>query len=155
MKHIISSFVTRGLILGLMGTAMFAQTTSHTPPTPQQMAQRRVQMLTNFLTLSSTQQSDALTYFTASATANAAVEATLKAAHQALVTAIQTNSGIGAAASAIANAEAQITTNNATADAQLYLVLNQQQQAKFTTSLGHGGFGGGMGGPQFRGRPQQ
>jgi len=138
-----------------MATLAFAQTT-HTPPTPAQIAQRRVQMLTNMLGLSSGQQTQATGYFLTAATANATVETNLKTERQSLDTAITTgNTGsIPQIAMTIGNLEGSLAANNALADAQLYAILTTTQQATFAKTLNRGfgpmggGRGFGHGGPQ-------
>jgi hypothetical protein len=156
MKHIFSSLLTSGFIATLaFSPAAFSQTTTHTPPTPAQIAQRRVQALTNFLSLNSTQQGEALTIFTTLANNNVSIEANLKTARQTLDAAVESNNtaSIATAAGTIGSLTTQLTTNNATADAQFYLILNTEQQTKFAKMLTRGGVGP-MGGAFGRGRPQ-
>jgi Spy/CpxP family protein refolding chaperone len=150
MKQLISSL----FITGLLATLAAGQTTTRTPPDPATIAQRRVQMLTNFLGLNAAQQQQATTIFTNSATANAAVNTSLRTERQSLETAIQTNNSasIDQIAAAIGNLTTQITSNDAKADAALYLILNAEQQTKFSKSLSRGP--GLMGGAFGRARPQ-
>jgi Spy/CpxP family protein refolding chaperone len=147
MKSIISSL----LISGFITTVAMAQP-AHTPPDAATIAQHRVQSLTNFLGLNSSQQAQATTIFTNAATANAAVNASLKTERQSLETAIQTNNSasIDQITAAIGGLTAQVTSNDAKADAAFYLILTADQQAKFSKTLGRGF--GPMGGAFGRGR---
>ncbi len=140
---------------------MAGQTTTtpptHTPPTPATIAQREVNALTRFLTLTAQQQQEALPIFQNAATLNAPLQTQLQTARTTLNTAVTGNNsaGITQAANTIGTLTAEITANNANANAQFYLILNQTQQTQFMQSQGRGfgGFGGGPG-PRFRGRAQ-
>jgi Spy/CpxP family protein refolding chaperone len=118
---------------------------SGTPPTPADMAQRRVNMLTTVLGLTTAQQQQASTIFTNMATAEATLRASMKAAHQTLNDAVKTNNlaAIDQASTAIGNLTAQSTSTSAKARAAFYQILTADQQAKLSQmqSQGHG-FGG-------------
>ena len=159
MKKLTTTFL---LLTGAFASLVAGQTTTapptHTPPTPATIAQNQVNRLTKLLTLTSTQQTEALQYFLAAANANATVQTNLQTARQSLNTAVQTNNSaaITQAANSIGTYTAEATANNAMANAQLYLILTPTQQAVFTAfqGRGFGGFGGGGPGPRFRGRAQ-
>ena len=122
------------------------------PPDPATMAQRRVEFLTNLLTLTTAQQQEATTIFTNAATAEAAVRANLKAAHDSLSAAVQKNdvATIDQVSITIGNLTAQSTSIDAKANAAFYQILTPDQQAKFNQS--RGGFGPGPGPGGFGGR---
>lgn len=138
----------------------YAQTsTAPTPPTPAEMASHQVQRLTEFLSLSTEEQAEATTLYTAAETAVANDRSSMEAARAALVSAIESNdaSAISSAATQIGTLMAQQQQAIATAEAGLYKVLNSDQQTKFKTLLsrGPGGFGppGGPHGPGPGGPP--
>ena len=128
-----------------------AQTIAPTPPTPAQMAARQVARLTTLLTLTSDQQAQATTLFTAEATASTTLMASMRTARKALTTAIQSDNldTIATEATAIGNLTAQETEGRAKAQAGFYAILTTDQQTKYKQLLagGPGGFGGGPGGP--------
>jgi Spy/CpxP family protein refolding chaperone len=127
-----------------------AQSTTHTPPTPAQMVANQVTRLTKLLDLTSAQQTSATEYFTTEETALATVRTAMRTAR----TAIEADIKSGNKADIITQATAigALTTTEvgarATADAEFYAILTQEQQTKYET-LGRGGFGGpgGPGGP--------
>ena len=134
----------------LLASAGFAQST-HTPPSPATIAQRRVDRLTKVLSLNSSQQQQALTIFTNEATANATTEASLKTERQSLATAVQSNSttNIQTAATQIGALTGQLVLAQAQANAAFYQILTPAQQTQWTNMQGHaGGFGPGG---RFRG----
>jgi Spy/CpxP family protein refolding chaperone len=148
MKRSIVKFLTIGVIGAGLALAQ------RQAPDPATMAQHQVERLTQALTLTSSQQSQANTIFTAEATANQSVMASMQQARTALETAIKANDagGIGTAANTIGTLTAQMTTNNAKAQAAFYAILTADQQAKYHVGAGGPGFGGRMRG---QGRPQQ
>lgn len=125
---------------------------SHTPPTPAQIVANRVARLTTLLSLNATQQSQATTYFTTEQTAPSGVGASMKAAHTALMTAVEANdaAGITAQATQIGSLTTQEVTARSTANAAFYAILNPTQQTQYKQLMGRGGMGAGFG---FRGRP--
>ena len=117
---------------------------SGTPPTPTEIAQRRVSFLTQQLSLTDVQVQQATTIFSNAATAEAAVRDNMKTAHEALTAAIKKNdaAGIEQASTTIGTLTAQSTSTDAKANAAFYQILTADQQASFQP----GGFGMGMGG---------
>ncbi len=89
-----------------------------TPPTPEQMIERRIQMLTTLLTLDATQQQQAKTIFTNAATASQALREPSKAAHDALQAAVKGGASDG-----------QLTSSRPR------LVLSTDRQRQFTPNL--------------------
>ncbi len=145
MKKVLFSFLFASLFAT---TLTFAQRTA---PTPADIAERRVNFLTRQLTLTTAQQQQATTIFTNSATADATVRANLKTAHQSLSDAVKANNsaGIDQAAATIGNLTAQVSANDAKADAAFYQILTPDQQAKYTEAQSQGPgrfFGSGFGG---------
>ena len=133
-----------------------------TPPDPAAMVQRQVERLTQTLSLTTAQQSQATTIFTASQTANEAVMSSLRQAHTSLAAAIKSNdaNAIATLSAQIGTLTGQMTANTAKADAAFNATLTPDQQAKFTPGGGFGGrgFGGApgqVGGGRPRGRQQQ
>lgn len=135
-----------------------------TAPDPGAMVQRQVGRLTQTLGLNTDQQGKATTLFTNAHAANESVMTGLREAHQSLATAIKNNDAgsIATLSTQIGTLTAQMTANNAKADAALYAILTPDQQAKYTPNAGMGGFGGGAfsggrgpGGRNRTGGPQQ
>ena len=161
--------------LTMLVTAALAQTTpappsqKRTPPTPAEMAQRRVDHLTKRLSLTAAQQAQALTIFTSAAASAATLHDNAKAAHDALQTAITSNNtaAIDQNTATIGNLAAQAANIRAKAAAAFYQILTPDQQTQFGQVMdrGRGGFGErvgrhGHGGMGFRhapppGAPQQ
>jgi Spy/CpxP family protein refolding chaperone len=112
------------------------------------MLQRQVQHLTQSLSLTTAQQAQATTLFTAAQTANEASIASLRAAHKSLATAVKNNDlqTITTVTAQIGTLTGQMTANTAKAEAAFYQTLTPDQQAKYTPSTGFGGFAGRMGG---------
>lgn len=118
------------------------------PPDPSKSVARRVEHLKTLLDLTPGQAQSAATAFTNAATANAPLFAQLRAAHQTLQADIQGGSGsVQADSTTIANWEAQIRANDATAEKAFWSSLNSEQQTKYKSLRGRGGFGHGPGGP--------
>ena len=113
---------------------------------PRRPRQRRVQHLTQWLSLNASQQTQATTIFTTEQTANQPIMASLKTARTSLTAAIKSNSptDIATISSQIGNLEGQMTQNAATANAAFYAILTPDQQAKYPVdgSFGGRGFGG-------------
>ncbi len=125
---------------------------SGNPPTVADMVARRVEMLTNFLSLTDSQQAEAATIFTAAANAAQPLQSQMQTAQTALGTAVKNNAtgDIDVAATQIGQLQGQITSINSRAEAKLYALLTADQKAKYDTRP-PGGFGGpggrGFGGP--------
>jgi Spy/CpxP family protein refolding chaperone len=111
--------------------------------------QHRIAFLTTLLTLTTAQQQQATTIFAAAATAAAPLHTSMKAARQALQTAVTGNDAatIDTNAATIGSLTSQLTSVEAKASAAFYQILTPEQQTKLTQfeSQGHGGFGGAMG----------
>src|SRR5947209_7837341 len=84
-----------GMALALAAPMLMAQnetaTKAWTPPSPQEMAQKHVQHMTEALSLTADQQEKATTILTQQATQTQGLHAQEKAAHQALEAAIKAN----------------------------------------------------------------
>lgn len=146
MKHILA-------LVTLAAAIPFASAQSaHTPPTPAQMAQHEVEHYTSALSLTSDQQEQATTIFTAAAASESTLREQQRTARQALETSITSGDAatIGQAATTIGQIEGEMTSARALAQAKLYKLLNSEQQAKFAgmmqRPMGRGDFGG-HGGP--------
>jgi len=126
-----------------------AQTTTHTPPTPAQMATNMVARLTKLLDLNTMQQTEATGYFTTEETTLATVRTAMHTAHTALEADIKSanTSDIAVQAKAIGALTAEEVEARATADAAFYAILSGDQQTKYEAIGPRGGFGGGPGGP--------
>lgn len=137
------------IALLLFASACFAQST-HTPPTPASIAQRRVERLTKVLSLNASQQQQALTIFTNAATADTTIQASLKTERQSLATAVQANSttNIQTAAMQIGTLTGQLVLSEASSNAAFYQILTPAQQTQYTNLESHAGNYG----PGFRGR---
>jgi hypothetical protein len=141
-----------------MGSTTFAQGPGDrggTPPTPEQMVERRVQMLTTLLTLDSTQQQQAKTIFTDEATASQALRESTKAAHDALQAAVKAGASDGQIdqlAAQIGSVTGQGAAIHAKAQSKFRAILNSAQKEKLDTREGmRGPSPGGPGG--FGSRP--
>lgn len=153
--------ITRFLLISAAGTSLLLAQGSGTPPsppTPATIAQHRVNALTARLGLNSTQQAQALGYFTTAATTDAGLQPQLKTARQSLKTAIEeanNSTNISTLTTEIGSLTAQIALADATAEAAFYQILTPAQQTAFSQGPGLGGPGGpGFGGgPRFRGHP--
>ena len=152
--------MTRFLLISAAGTSLLLAQgpgTPPSPPTPATIAQHRVNALTARLGLNSTQQTQALGFFTTAATTDAGLQPQLKTARQSLKTAIEANNltNISTLTTEIGSLTAQIALADATAEAQIYQILTPTQQTAFSQGPGLGGPGGpGFGGgPRFHGHP--
>jgi Spy/CpxP family protein refolding chaperone len=151
---------TTSLVAFLVLTGLAAQAQKPLPPDPSEMIQRHVNMLTNKLGLSASQQEQATTIFTNAWTAQKSLHGQMRTAHETLQAAVSKNdaAGIEQAASNIGSLTAQSISTHAKAEAAFLQTLNGQQQATYSQMMqhhgrrgfaGHGGFGsGGPGGPQ-------
>ncbi|HLW53173.1 MAG TPA: Spy/CpxP family protein refolding chaperone [Candidatus Angelobacter sp.] len=140
------------LVTALTPIASWAQ--GPHPHDPATMVQHRVNFLTGQLGLSSTQQEQATTIFSNAMSGLQPIHQQMRDAHQALQSAVSKgdNAGIDQAATTIGNLTAQMTAARAKADAQLFQILNGDQQAKFTQMHAEGQ---GMGRRFGHGRPQE
>lgn len=131
------------------GTGSGSTGTTGTAPTtdPATLAARQVTFLTQLLTLTTGQQTQATTIFIAAITANQALETQETAARTALVTAVKANNtaNITTQANAIGTIAAQRTANTAKADAAFYALLTTDQQTKLDSINNDGFFGPGSG----------
>jgi len=152
LKHTLK-YITFGVICA---GVVLAQ---RTPPDPAAMVQRQVERFTQALTLTSAQQAQATTLFTAAQTANQSILTNLRQARTSLAAAIKSNdaNAIATLSAQIGTLTGQTTANTAKADAAFYATLTPEQQAKYTPNSGFGGRGpGGPGGsPRVRGGAQQ
>jgi Spy/CpxP family protein refolding chaperone len=146
MKKIVLAFVVLAAFASVM---LIAQTTANppTPPSAAERAQHHLQFLTTTLSLNTQQQQQATTIFTNANTAEDAVRANMKSAHEALHNAMKANdpAAIDQASANIGNLTAQTTAIHAKAMAAFYQILNGEQQAKLEQLHQHGpGMGHGM-----------
>ncbi len=140
--------ITLFVVLACAASILLAQNPP-APPNPAGHAQHRVQYLTTVLNLTATQQQQALTLFTNAGKSGATAHDSMKAAHQALETAVKNNdsAGIEQAATTIANLMAQRIATQAKAQAAFYQILTPEQRTKLDQLEAQrpGGFGHGMG----------
>jgi Spy/CpxP family protein refolding chaperone len=131
------------------------------PPDPAEMIQMRVDRMNDNLKLSKDQQKKIKQIYTDAQKQNQEVAGGMREANQAIAAAIKTNdtSAMSQAANTIGTLTAQMTVNNAKAEAQVYAALTPDQQSKFQPmmggGMGRGMGGGGFGGGQRRGGPPQ
>lgn len=125
--------------------------TDRTPPTPEQRIERHVEFLTNYLSLTPSQVTQAKTIFTAEQTAAAALETPMKTAHDNLQNAVKSNlpvPQIEAAATEVGRVHGQMAAVHAKAQAQFRALLTDEQKTKLDSMRrGPGGGGPGGGGP--------
>ena len=121
------------------------------------MVQRRVDSLSNLLTLTDSQKQQATTIFTAAANAETSVHTNLKTAHDSLTAAVNKNdlASIDQISTTIGNLTAQQTSIEAKANAAFYQILTPDQQTKFAQIEQRGPFGRGPGPAGFGGRRRQ
>ncbi len=129
------------------GTGSTGSTGTAPSTDPAAMAARQVAFLTQLLTLSTGQQTQATTIFTAAITANQALDTAETTAQTALVADVKANNtaDIATQATAIGNIEAQRVSNTAKADAAFYTLLTADQQTKLNSINNDGFFGRGFG----------
>jgi len=120
--------------------------TSTNPPDVATIVSREVAFLTKLLTLTSGQQTQATTIFTAELNAITPLQTTINTAHAALNTAIKANdqAGIATQSAAIGTAQGQILAIQAKADAAFYALLTTSQQTTLN-NLGDAFLGFGPG----------
>ncbi|MDE3166054.1 MAG: hypothetical protein KGN36_09625 [Acidobacteriota bacterium] len=114
---------------------------------PAAIAARQVAFLNQLLTLSTGQQTQATTFFTAAITANQALRTAEATAQTALAADVKANNtaDIATQATALGNIEAQRVANTAKADAAFYSLLTADQQTKLNSINNDGFFGPGFG----------
>jgi len=141
------------LTAGLAVVRAFGQ---NGPPDPAEMIQMRVERMNEMLKLNKVQQKQITAIYMDAQKANQDVMSGMREANQSLTAAIKTNdtNAMSQAANVIGSLTAQITVNNAKAEAQVYAQLTPDQQARYQPMAGGGmrGFGMRMGGPGGRGR---
>ena len=128
---------------------------SGTPPTAEQMIERRADRLTNLLSLTATQVTTVKELFTAEQTAMSGQRTALETAHSALQTAVQNNAPdaqIDIAAAQVGTVQGQIAAVHAKTQAKLFAALTAEQRQKLQSSGEGRGFGGMMGVPGPRAR---
>ena len=157
MKETLTSF----LLTSVFAASMLAQKPAG-PRDPATMIQRRVNLLTTVLSLTSNQQTQATTIFTAAAASNMVVRNNLQTARQSLADAVKNNDTamIDQLSTTIGNLTGQLTSGDAKANAAFYQMLTPDQQTKLNQlkSQRPGMFGGTGPGPGAAGRrppPQQ
>jgi Spy/CpxP family protein refolding chaperone len=114
---------------------------------PATLAARQVSFLTQLLTLTTGQVTQATTIFTTAITANQALDTQETTARTALLAAIKANttSAITTQATTLGNLEAQEIANTAKADAAFYALLTTDQKTKLDSLNNDGFFGPGFG----------
>jgi Spy/CpxP family protein refolding chaperone len=140
------SLLMTALILVAVATA-FAQG-GRTPPSPTDIANHHVKMLTTVLSLTSAQQQQATAIYTNSAKAEQTIREAEKGNRENLRTAVKNNdsASIDQIAGTMAQSNAQLTSIHAKADAAFYQILTPDQQSKFNElESEHMGFMGGPG----------
>jgi len=130
-----------------------------TPPDPAKMVEMRVNMLSERLTLTDAQKTQATKIFTDSASASTAARSTISDTRTKLVDAIKANSAstIDSLAVTIGQVEGQLAAISAKAEASFYAILTTDQKAKYNPGVGGPGMMGGRGGfgPQRMGPRNQ
>ena len=151
-------FVPACLAAGLLTVVAFAQGPGFgprggTPPDPQAMAQRHVDMLARFLNLTDDQKSSALTIFTKAETDSRSIRTSLQTNRQSISDAVKKNdvSAIDSLATEAGTLNGQLIAIESKAEAAFYAILTADQQTKYGERAGRG-FGGRMG-PMGRGGP--
>jgi Spy/CpxP family protein refolding chaperone len=141
------------LATALMAGAMTAQP-QFGPPDPATMVQRRVERLTQVLSLTSSQAAQATTIFTNAETSITPIQTNIQTYRTNLQTAVKGNqlATIDQLAGQIGAAEGQILSIQSKADAAFYAILTADQQTKVNSMPGMlgGGRGFGPGGPMGR-----
>jgi Spy/CpxP family protein refolding chaperone len=123
------------------------------PPDAAQMVQMRVDRMNEDLKLSKAQQKQITGIYMDAQTANQTVMGGMRTANESLVAAIKSNdtAAMSQAANTVGTLTAQMTVNNAKAEAAVYAALTPDQQAKYTPRAGGGMmYGGGQGGGRRR-----
>ncbi len=128
------------------------------PPDAAEMVQMRVDCMSENLKLNKTQQQQVKAIYMDAQKANQEVMGGMREANQAITAAIKSNdtNAMSQAANTIGTLTAQMTANNAKAEAAVYALLTSDQQAKYQP-MGGGmrGMGMGQGGGRRGGPPPQ
>ena len=137
----------------LIAQRPFGVLTGGAAPDPATIVANQVARLTNLLTLTTAQQTQATTIFTNALTAITPLQTSETTAQQALPAAVKANdtSTIDQLATTIGSLTGQIISIQNKADAAFYAILTADQQSKLSqTSFLNGplGFGPGFGGPR-------
>jgi Spy/CpxP family protein refolding chaperone len=145
-KRIVSLLSFAAIIAGLSLSQAVAQ---NGPPDPAQMVQMRIERMNETLKLNKNQQKQVTAIYMDAQTANQSVMGGMREANQSLAAAIKSNdvNAMSQAANTIGTLTAQMTVNNAKAEAAVYAQLTPDQQAKFQPAVGGMRGGMGMGGP--------
>jgi Spy/CpxP family protein refolding chaperone len=151
--------ITTLLLTSAFATAILFAQGPGGPPDPAKMVQRRVNMLTKVLTLTTDQQAQATTIFTNALTANSGLTTNMKTARQNLRTAVEGNDAgaIASNSNTIGTLTGQLTAAVANTQAAFWAILTPAQQTtlKALETSGRGPLGGGPGpfggGPGRRG----
>ena len=141
------------LVTALAAGAVMAQS-QYGPPDPATMVQRRVQRLTQMLSLTTDQTAQATTIFTNAETAITPIQTNLQTYRTSLETAVKGNQvgTIDTLAGQIGTAQGQVLDIQSKANAAFYAILTSDQQTKLNSMPGMlgGGRGPGPGGPMGR-----
>jgi Spy/CpxP family protein refolding chaperone len=124
-----------------------------TPPSPTNIVAR----LTKILDLTAAQQTQATTIFTNEQTALTPIQTEVQTARTALAAAIKTNATptIDSTSAQLGTYSGQITDIQSKAQAAFYAILTADQQTKYDSLHGMGGFGGPGAASAFRGARRQ
>jgi len=156
-KTIIVACMALMTVTGLFAQGAPGRRGDRTPPTPAEMLERRVQMLTTLLTLDAAQQAQAKTIFTNEQTEAEAIRAKVEPAQDALQAAVKgsaSDSQIDQLAASLGTLHGQSVAVHSKAQSKFRAILNATQKEKLDTV--RGGFGGGFrGGPGHGGRPMR
>jgi Spy/CpxP family protein refolding chaperone len=143
---------TKIMIAAAAAGILLAQGPGGTPPDPATMVQRRVANLTSQLQLTEAQQTSATDIFTKAMTAVQALQSSIQSNRNELTAAMKSNNtaAIDTLSAAAGTLSGQVMAINTKAEAAFYAILTADQQAKYGSLRGPGGFGGpGFGGPGF------
>jgi hypothetical protein len=143
-RYVALSMILAG-VLGAQGRGFGGG--SFTPPTPAQMIQREVNMLTKYFTLTTSQVSEVTSIVTTEQTCLEGNSTNMQTARAGLVTAVKSGSAtnVSAAVNALTSIQGAEQTCRATAAAGIYADLDSTQQAKVGKGLGPLLGGGGFG----------
>jgi hypothetical protein len=137
-----------------LATSLFAQSPGH-QPNPTNIVAR----LTTVLGLSAAQQTQATAIFTNEQTALEPIRTNIQTDHTNLAAAIKKNdtATIDTLSAQLGTYSAQISDITSKAQAAFYAILTADQQTKYDSLHGPGGFGGlgGFGGAAMRGARSQ
>jgi len=133
------------------------------PPDPAEMVKMRVERMNDTLKLNKDQQKKIQSIYMDAQKANQEVMGGMREANQSIAAAIKSNdtNAMSQAANTVGTLTAQMTVNNAKAEAAVYALLTPDQQSKYQPmgmggrGMGMGGPGGGQGGRRGGGAPQE